>query len=63
MDTRWRQVMSKVEQAAKMLAMAKERQPKRQSKRGKVWVDATLQVDRSWLARVVSKEHQERNKS
>lgn len=55
--------MSKVEQAAKMLAMAKERQPKRQSKRGKVWVDATLQVDRSWLAGAVIKEHRERNKA
>lgn len=54
--------MSKAEQAARMLAVAMEKQP-RQSKRGKVWVDATLQVTRSWLKKVVSKEHQERNKS
>jgi len=55
--------MSKAEQAAQMLAAAKERQPRRQSKRGKVWVDSTLQVARSWLKKVVSKEHQERSKS
>jgi len=62
-DTRWRGKMSKAEQAAQMLAAAKERQPRRQSKRGKVWVDSTLQVARSWLKKVVSKEHQERSKS
>jgi len=54
--------MSKSEQAAQMLAAAKERQPRRQSGRGKVWVDSTLQVTRSWLKKVISKEHQERIK-
>ena len=53
--------MNKAEKAAQMLAWAKEKYPKREIKRGKVWVDANLQVARSWLAKAISKEHKERN--
>lgn len=41
--------------------MNQENQPKRQTraKRGKVWVDSTLQVTKSWLRKAVIKEHKD----
>lgn len=54
--------MSKTERAAQMLAMAIEKQPKRQAKRGKFWIDETLQVNKSWAAKLVLAEHKSRSK-
>lgn len=51
--------MNKIKQAESMLVMAQEKQPRQQTLRGKIWVDATLQVQRSWLRGAVIAEHKD----